>query len=64
MKTRLVDSERAVTMHDQSSEIAEPSDGALDDPAALVGRNSRPPWVIAPIISEVVDDEGAVVCSP
>ena len=36
MNKRLVDDKRAVIAHDQSSEVAEPSHAALDDPAVSV----------------------------
>ena len=36
MKERLVNFERAVITHDQAAEVAEPGDGALDDPAVPV----------------------------
>ncbi len=36
MKKRLVDCERAIPTHGQAAKVAEPSDGALDDPASLV----------------------------
>ncbi|GEM_PF-4042331 len=36
MKEPPVDGERAVVAHDQAPEIAQPANGALDDPAPLV----------------------------
>ncbi len=36
MNESLVDGERAVIAHDQSAEVAQPSDAAFDDPSALV----------------------------
>src|SRR3990172_4279967 len=42
MKKRLVDGERAVIAHDQSSEVAEPGDAAFDDPTLPVAPQHTP----------------------
>ncbi len=54
MKERPVDRKRAVVAHNESSEVPEPREGALDRPAPLVAPEHAAIWRRCPVAVRAV----------